>query len=60
MTCAISGEKVAKMSLLSIFGSKMHSKAALDNFQASITSQLTPLNNACKLVMIFHPNFAAS
>src|SRR6478672_12677191 len=52
-TCATSGEKVTKLSILSIFGSKLRSRAALENFQASITGQLIPVNNVCKLVIVF-------
>jgi LytS/YehU family sensor histidine kinase len=54
-TCAIAGEKVTKLSILSIFGSRMRSQAALENFQASITSQLIPVNNVCKLLIVFLP-----
>ena len=52
-TCAISGEKVTKLPILSIFGSKMRSRAALENFQASITDQLISVSNVCKLVIVF-------
>ena len=54
-TCATSGEKVTKLTILSIFGSKLRSRAALENFQASITGQLIPVNNVCKLVIVFWP-----
>jgi hypothetical protein len=54
-TCAILGVTVTKLSILSIFGSKMRSRAALENFQASITGQLIPVNNVCKLVIVFRP-----
>jgi hypothetical protein len=52
-TCAISVEKVHKLSILSIFSSKMRSQAALENFQAIITSQLIPVNNVYMLVIVF-------